>query len=163
MPFGPKPRPPVERLMDRLTYEPNTGCWLWPGNINHKGYGQIGVGKSGMATTHKTAFLHFKGEIAPGLQIMHSCDVPCCCNPDHLRLGTHQDNVDDKMRKGRHVAGRTNKLRGAQNGNSRLTQEQAEHIKRREMKASDYAEKYAVSKQTVYSIQAGRTWRSLGS
>jgi hypothetical protein len=161
--MGPKPKPIHERLLAKTTFEPNSGCWLWTGNVNHKGYGQIGVGKSGMTTTHRTAYRHFKGPIASGLQVLHRCDVPCCCNPDHLWLGTHQDNIDDKMRKGRHVAGRTNKMRGSRNGNSKLTEEQVRHIKRREMTATEYSVLYGVSKTNVCDILKGRTWRHVNA
>ncbi len=121
---GPVPRPAIERVLDRIAYEPNTGCWLFEGNVN---------------------------------QVLHSCDVPCCCNPQHLWLGTHQDNVDDKMRKGRHVAGRTSK-RGSANGNSKLTEAEVRHIKRREMPGTEYAVLYSVSTAVVSQILTGKTW-----
>lgn len=159
MPYGPKPKPPIERLLPRLTPEPNTGCWLWTGNCNQKGYGQIGVGAAGMTTTHKTAYLHFKGPIPPGMQILHSCDVPCCCNPDHLSIGTHQDNIDDKMRKGRHKAGVHHKLRGEKNHLAKLTEQKVRHIKRRELTPIEYARLYGVSNSAVRAVLSGKTWR----
>jgi hypothetical protein len=157
---GPTPIPLIERLLARILPEPNTGCWLWEGSANHKGYGQIGVGARGMTTTHRTAYKHFKGEIPDGMQVLHRCDVPSCCNPDHLWLGTHQDNVDDKMRKGRHVAGHS-EMRGATNGNSKLTAESVHHILKREMTGKNYAALYDVSRATISQILTRRTWRHL--
>lgn len=158
---GPTPRPVIDRVLDRIAYEPNTGCWLWEGNVNHKGYGQVSVGHSGMTATHRVAYNHFKGPIHDGMQVLHSCDVPCCCNPQHLWLGTHQDNVNDKMRKGRHRIVRTYKTRGSANGNSKLTDDVVRHIKRRDRLGKDYAELYGVSRAAISAIHAGHTWRHI--
>lgn len=99
---GPKSRPIEQRLIERLTYEPNSGCWLWTGNVNHKGYGQIGIGSDGMRSTHRVAYEAWRGEIHDGMSVLHACDMPPCCNPSHLFLGTHQDNMTDRWLKGRY-------------------------------------------------------------
>lgn len=158
--MAPRKRSPIERLLPRLSPEPNSGCWLWTGNCNHKGYGQIGVGAHSMKATHRISYSYFKGEIPSGMQVLHSCDTPCCCNPDHLSIGTHQDNIDDKMRKGRHGAGRTGS-HGEANGLAKLSAEQVRHIKRRELRGSDYAALYGISKSAVSAILCGKTWRSV--
>lgn len=147
--------------MAKVSPEPNSGCWLWTANCNHKGYGQIGLGAKSMRTTHRVVYEHFKGPIPAGKQIMHSCDTPCCCNPDHLSVGTHQDNIDDKMRKRRHKAGRHNRARGSANGNSRLSYEQARDVKFGRDSYSVAASKHSVSKSTVYAIRKGLSWAHL--
>jgi len=161
--MGTKAVPPYERMLPRLSPEPNSGCWLWTGNCNHKGYGQVGLGAHSMVATHRVAFEHEHGPIPKGMQVLHKCDTPCCCNPDHLWLGTHQDNIDDKMRKGRHVAGRSTKSRGSRNGNSKLTEEQVRHIRRRETEVAGYVALYGVSKTTIWDIQKGKTWGHLNA
>lgn len=96
-------RPLEERLMRRVERIPEAGCWIWMGATNQAGYGAIGTGAGPRVhPTHRVAYQLFKGAIGAGLQVCHHCDVPACCNPDHLFLGTAKDNSDDKMAKGRH-------------------------------------------------------------
>jgi excisionase family DNA binding protein len=82
--------------------EKSDGCWQWTGAANPKGYGNIGRGKGlGTAKAHRVSWeLHF-GPIPPGLYVCHACDNPPCVRPDHLFLGTAQDNNNDKIAKGR--------------------------------------------------------------
>lgn len=76
------------------------GCWLWNCYIQSEGYGQIGrKGKRYLA--HRLAWLVCKGPIPEGLLVRHTCDVRNCVNPDHLFLGTHKDNSQDMIAKGR--------------------------------------------------------------
>lgn len=86
-----------------------TGCWKWLGGKNSSGYGaanlRIGNDKRKRSfQTHRMFYEKFKGKIEKGLLVCHHCDNPICVNPEHLFLGTHQDNCNDKMKKGRHVA-----------------------------------------------------------
>lgn len=75
-------------------------CWPWQGAITSHGYGCFKYGPR-IVGAHKVAYLLAKGEVPAGMEIMHSCDNRPCCNPEHLSLGTRQDNVADKVRKGR--------------------------------------------------------------
>lgn len=74
-------------------------CWPMP---NNKGYGMVRV-DGRLDTAHRVAYSITKGEIPEGLVVRHDCDNPPCFNPAHLFVGTHQDNVDDKEKKGRGV------------------------------------------------------------
>jgi hypothetical protein len=94
-----------ERFENFYIPEPNTGCWLWTGSIHHGGYGQMWSGVSGPAKAHHVSYRLHKGEIPPGLWVRHKCDVRSCVNPDHLEVGTAQDNVDDAVRRDRHSRG----------------------------------------------------------
>lgn len=75
-------------------------CWIWTA-CNTRGYGVFWVkGKKVVATRFVWTLTHGK-EVPPDLVVMHSCDNPTCVNPSHLSLGTHADNVADKVNKGR--------------------------------------------------------------
>jgi hypothetical protein len=86
--------------MDKVSPEPNTGCWLWLGApVDWKGYGRFY--RDGAAVlAHRAAWGLFRGEPAD-LRVLHKCDNPACVNPDHLFLGTQLDNIRDRDAKGR--------------------------------------------------------------
>lgn len=88
----------AERLMLHSNVNPN-GCIEWIG-YNVRGYGQITVAHKGIQT-HRLAWTLSNGPIPEGLLVLHHCDNPPCINPDHLFLGTHQDNMNDMSAKGR--------------------------------------------------------------
>lgn len=100
IPIIPHLTPLAERLLARMEPDLNGGCWLWTASINAAGYGTIRVGES-HNLAHRASFFAFR-QIEPGkLLVCHRCDVRSCINPDHLFLGTHKDNSDDKYAKGR--------------------------------------------------------------
>jgi HNH endonuclease len=78
------------------------GCWLFTGYLNPKGYGTLHF-RGRPHLTHRIAWTLFRGEIPPDQCVLHRCDVPACCNPDHLFLGTLTDNNRDMLAKGHHV------------------------------------------------------------
>ena len=71
--------------------------------MDTRGYGEIGAGRAGAGVlrAHRLAWEFAYGPIPTGAQVLHRCDNPPCCNPSHLFLGTHQDNMADKVAKGR--------------------------------------------------------------
>lgn len=88
-------------------------CWPWCGATSPKGYGKFSTGPRRtrkFLRAHRFAWELSNGEIPQGMQVLHACDNPGCCNPRHLFLGTNDDNVRDKVSKGRqrnqHTAGR---------------------------------------------------------
>lgn len=89
-------RPLRERFDARWMPEPFSGCWLWSGDIqDHFGYGLILVGKQ-TTLAHRVSWELHCGPIPAGLCVCHHCD-----NPNHLFVGTHLDNMRDKMAKNR--------------------------------------------------------------
>lgn len=98
---------PEDYLNQRLD---KTGdCWIFTGAKDRDGYGQVHHARTakdlGVTRAHQMAYVTWKGEIPDGYFVCHTCDNPSCCNPDHLFLGTAQDNVDDMWSKGRWVSG----------------------------------------------------------
>ena len=90
----------AERLLANVnTTEPGF-CWDWLKHKNKQGYGNIGI-KNKTLMAHRVSYETFIGEIPKGMLICHHCDRPSCINPSHLFLGSHKDNSDDKIKKGR--------------------------------------------------------------
>lgn len=109
-------------------------------------------------TIHRYSYLIHKGEIAPNLVVMHSCDNRSCCNPDHLSLGTIADNMADMYAKGRNVPPRT---RGSKHGNAKLTEEQVLSIREDTRKQADIAKEYGIHYSLVSLIKSRRKWAHL--
>lgn len=92
----------LERLERYSELNPETGCIEWTGATDPAGYGRLTDGEGGTILAHRLA-LKARGVDIEGKVVRHLvCDNPPCINPDHLAVGTHADNVGDKMRKGRH-------------------------------------------------------------
>lgn len=82
-----------------------SGCWLWTGAKTKRGYGGFLRGKQGKQTyyyAHRFMYELANGPITNGLFCCHHCDVRNCVNPDHMFLGTTQDNTRDMIAKGRY-------------------------------------------------------------
>jgi hypothetical protein len=83
--------------LEKFVFYSIDGCWYWIGGVQTKGYGWF---RSRLA--HRVSYSIYKG-IDPGnLNVCHSCDNKLCVNPDHLWLGTTNENIQDKMKKGRY-------------------------------------------------------------
>ena len=76
------------------------GCLIWSGSKTTLGYGRL-TKKGARHIAHRMAYERFKGPVPEELEVCHSCDNPSCVNPDHLFIGTTQDNAIDREAKGR--------------------------------------------------------------
>lgn len=89
--------PPLESFWSRVEVHGPEECWLWRGAVGSDGYGYF---RHQGAHRHSWELAHGRA-IPKGLFACHSCDTPLCVNPAHIWLGTHQENMDDMLRKGR--------------------------------------------------------------
>lgn len=104
------------RLWNRIDVRGPRACWLWTGSVSGSGsvqHGQFTVRQDGRQyhlKAHRVVWAEQFGPIPDGMCICHTCDVPRCCNPGHLFLGTQDDNLKDAARKGRFHRPRTRVL-----------------------------------------------------
>lgn len=141
-------------------------CWEWTAGLTRDGYGKITeAGRSERA--HRLSFVIHKGSIPSGMLVCHSCDNRKCVNPEHLFLGTIQDNNKDMCSKNRQAKGLSNGAatmphrirRGEANGRSVLTVSEVEQIRATTGKHRDLAEIYGVSKTLIGNIKRGEAWK----
>jgi predicted XRE-type DNA-binding protein len=89
-----------ERFWEKVK-KVDVGCWEWQASVFQKnGYGQFRWNYK-QWRAHRVAWTLVFGEIPSDLCVLHRCDNPRCVRPDHLFLGTHKDNAEDRERKGR--------------------------------------------------------------
>jgi hypothetical protein len=149
--------PPFE---DKYIPEPMSGCWLWLGSCDDKGYGK-GIHGKRRYKAHRQSWIIHRGEIPPGLCVLHKCDVPSCINPDHLWLGTKADNTADMVRKKRNRGwgdGVQPILNGRNHPLAKLTEADALFIRDDTRRASVIAKDYGVSRQIVWKIKTHQNW-----
>lgn len=90
----------IDRFWEKVDKKSDNECWNWIGAKNKDGYGIFNLnGKN--TSAHRALWIILNSEIELGLQVCHSCDNPSCVNPNHLWLGTDQQNKDDMVKKGR--------------------------------------------------------------
>lgn len=110
----PKAVAPFKRLMSNFVVDESTGCWLWVSSKYRNGYGWLKVfGKT--VSAHRYSYELHKGDIPPDMEILHSCDVKNCINPDHLRIGTHAENMKEASVRGRMLSGKDHPMYGRKN------------------------------------------------
>lgn len=140
-------------------------CWPWTGRSRASlGYGRLDIGNVEGVYAHRAAYLSANPGTIPlradrysNQLVLHKCDNPACCNPRHLFLGSQEDNMRDKV-----VKGRTPKWGGENSPNVRLTNEQAAEVRRVRgygVASSELARLFAVSKGCIKGICAGRHFK----
>lgn len=132
------------------------GCHIWTGATAGGGYGATSF-EGWQQPAHRVSWKLFKGPIPKGLWVLHRCDVRACVNPEHLFLGTRQDNMDDMKAKER-------QSRKSSFGRRKLTIEDVRDIRRRLANFESQAwiaNIYGVGQTAISFIKIGRTWKGI--
>jgi DNA-binding XRE family transcriptional regulator len=139
----------LERVLAEVKIEED-GCWEWTGACNRGGYGGLSFAGVWWYVHRLIAVLFLGLDAASGLYVLHTCDRPQCCNPSHLRLGSHADNMADASAKGRL--------------SKKLTPGEVIEIRRLRAEGhtqQDLADRFGVSRMTIRQIERRETWRHL--
>jgi hypothetical protein len=142
------------------TVRPELGpCWLWTGARDKAGYGLIRDSHGRLRRATHIA-LELAGWVIPfrGLQVLHLCDNPPCVRPDHLKIGTPQDDADDKVSKGRQA-----RLLGERNSQAKIRQQEANEIRGLyaacEISHEALGQRFGVSHTSIWRIIRGEAWK----
>jgi len=153
------PKDHLARLMRKVSIAPD-GCWNFTGFKLPNGYGRI-QGFSRPVLAHRFSYELHLGTIPDGLCVCHKCDNRKCVNPDHLFLGTHKENLQDMVDKGRaRPHGPMPKTRNMAHWNAKLTPEQINEIRsRRNEPRKKLAVEFGISARYASSIICGKKRR----
>jgi len=140
--------------------EQQGGCWIWIGAHDKNGYGKFHLSNDGLdihLRAHVYSFMIYNR--VPRfkiLQVCHTCDNPACVRPEHLFLGTAQENTDDKVSKNKQA-------KGELHGISKLTEAQVKEIRELYPKINGMklAKLYNVTHSVIYSILNRKYWKHI--
>ena len=131
------------------------GCWeCFSHAVDANGY-PVAIVNHLWDRIYRHVFRLFKGSIPNECVIRHACDNRLCINPEHLLIGTHKDNVSDRVNRGRSA-------KGEDNGRSKLTESEVLAILKDTVTPKmKLAKKYNVDAKTIRDIKNGITWKSV--
>lgn len=141
----------LERYYNSFTKGKPDECWNWTGKLDGYGYGVCNINR--LCTAYRVA-IWLDGKDPKGHHVLHSCDNPKCVNPNHLRLGTNEDNMKDKMDKQRQT-------KGSDVHSAVLTEKDIPVIKEKYKQGQrqySIAAEYGVHQSQISMIVRGKTW-----
>jgi len=148
----------IKAYNERVIKTPE-GCWDWSGGTTTFGYARFKVAYK-MYYGHRISYELHKGTIPEGFLVRHSCDNPKCTNPNHLVLGTHEDNNQDKIERNRQAYGESH-------GNAKIKEIDVKEIQElvawKTLTDREISSLLNTSLHTVQSIKYGRTWKHLAT
>lgn len=151
-------RPLADRFWEKVDVRGPDECWPWTAGKYKSGYGSIGKGGRGSNTyAHIVAYELQYGPVPEGLDVLHSCDNPPCCNGRHLRAGTHAENMQDKE-----VKGRGGHAIGERQGSAKLTETTVRQVRclyaTGRFSYETLAKAFKVSHTTIRHAVIGKKW-----
>jgi hypothetical protein len=147
----------IDATLDKRSYP--KGCWVWTGVTSPKGYGLARAGRKRRVPAHRLAYVLANGPMPLFTNgkltcVLHHCDNPPCCNPEHLFLGSNRDNIDDMLTKGR-------SRKGEKHGRAKLTEETVRAILASAETDKALAAKFGVTSTNIIAIRQRTTWKHL--
>ena len=149
----------MDRLLTKARYEGD--CLVWAGDTGSNGYGRLRHAGCESYPAHKLMYELHHGKVPAGLVVRHRCDNRPCINVAHLEVGTHKDNAQDRVKRGR-----SRNVSGEHHGRSKLTQAQVDEIRRRYIPgrygsgSHVLAREFGVTQSTIFAILRGKHWRT---
>lgn len=138
------------RIVPRLVGFPDVeACWLYSGTPSQV-YPFVVVSGRAMKV-HRISYALHVGPIPDGVFVCHRCDVPRCCNPAHLFLGSLRDNVADMVAKSRQA-------RGERASAAVLTAEAVVFVRQSSERSDVLARRFGVCQATIDHARRGHTW-----
>lgn len=151
---GPKSDNWVERFWTYIKKTPS--CWIWSSISQGHRYGVISIEKKRWRA-HRASYLLHYGSFDENLHVLHKCDDPRCVNPEHLFLGSHQENMKDRNFKKRYAC-----LVGEKNGQAKLTAADVIYIRSKPgIPIKKLAQTLNVSIGCIEDIIYNRSWKHI--
>lgn len=156
----------VKQKLDNVKIS-ESGCWEYQGDKDSHGYGRFTIyarylkERKRKFFAHRVAYAFFNGADPGEKLVCHKCDNPCCINPDHLFLGSHQDNMNDMRDKGRRAP-----QDGENNGHARLDEPSVREIIKKIQEGKTniaIAKDHGVTHSQVSLIRRGKVWQKVAN
>lgn len=168
-PIPPLKAKSIRTFWSHVTVKGPEECWEWNGSITNKGYGRFLIRRNKKCSSygaHRLSWFFQHREDPMDKSVLHKCDNPKCCNPNHLFLGDQKANIQDMIQKGRRAPGlRPITETGTAHWNNKLTEQQVQEIRlccrNRTFTHADLAAQYEVSIALIDAISSGRLWKQL--
>lgn len=138
----------------RRHYVKTDACWIWFKDFYPNGYGHFtfrGVQKG----AHRWSYERYVGQIPNGMIVCHNCDNRSCVNPEHLFLGSQQDNITDCVKKGRNP-------KGEKNGMAKLSEQAVRFIlANNSLSSRKLSKMLGVTRHSITNVRNKKTWKHI--